>query len=148
MEALTWGEIAERLSSAHSYWLHTTGEEGTPHASPVWGVVVNEVLYHYTESRTRKAQDLLRNARVVVHLESASEVLIVHGELRVEGHPRDHLEILRALDEKYGRPDEVPFLPSRDPCFDVLYALEPSRALTWSLPDTEASTRRWLGRAT
>ena len=38
---------------------------------------------------------------------------------------------------------KIPFLPSSDPAFDVLYSLEPGRALLWSLPDTEASTRRW-----
>ena len=82
IDELTWTEIAERLSDAHSYWLHTTGETGTPNATPVWGVVAQGVLYHYTESRTLKARNLVHNPRVVVHLESASDVVIVHGDLR------------------------------------------------------------------
>lgn len=143
MDGLTWDEIAERLSESRHYWLHTTGDTGTPNASPVWGVVLDGVLYHYTTSRTRKARNLERNPRVVIHLESASDVLIVHGHLRRVGHPRDHPEVLRSFEDKYDDASEVPFLPSSDPSFDVLYALEPARAMAWHLPDTEASTVRW-----
>jgi hypothetical protein len=106
-------------------------------------VVLFDVLYHYTESSTLKARNLMNDQRVVVHLESASDVVIVHGRLRNLGHPADSPSVLRAFDQKYDRTDEVPFLPSSDPAFDVLYALEPTRATTWCLPDTEASTRRW-----
>jgi nitroimidazol reductase NimA-like FMN-containing flavoprotein (pyridoxamine 5'-phosphate oxidase superfamily) len=143
VDELTWTEIAERLSGAYNYWLHTTGETGTPNATPVWGVVVQGVLYHYTESGTRKARNLVRNPRVAVHLESASDVVIVHGELEHLGHPGGRPEVVRALARKYHRPEELPFLPSTNAAFDVLYALRPKRAMTWCLPDTEASTRRW-----
>ena len=140
---LTWAEVARRLSGARNYWLHTTGEAGSPDATPIWGVTIDEVLYHYTESRTRKARNLERDPRVVIHLESASDVLIVHGRLKPLGDPSDHPEVVRAFERKYDRPEEIPYLPSSDPAFDVLYALEPARAITWHLPDTEASTRRW-----
>jgi hypothetical protein len=86
---------------------------------------------------------LLKDPRVVVHLESASEVVIVHGRLNHVGHPREHRDVVIAFEVKYDQPDDVPYLPSSDPAFDVLYALEPDHAITWSLPDTERSTRRW-----
>ena len=140
---LTWSEVATRLAAAPNYWMHTTSPTGAPNATPVWGVVVDGVLYHYTESRNVKARNLLTEPRVVVHLESASDVLIVHGRLTLIGHPSDRPAVVQALAQKYHRPEEFPFLPSSDPCFDVLYALEPDRAITWSLPDTEATTRRW-----
>ncbi len=143
VDGLTWGEIAERLGDAHSYWLHTTGRSGSPHAAPLWGVVLDEILYHYTESRTLKARHLMIESRVVVHLESASDVVIVHGHMRHLGHPSHHAEVLSAVERKYNRPEELPYLPSSDPAFDVLYALDPTRAITWTLPDTETSTRRW-----
>jgi nitroimidazol reductase NimA-like FMN-containing flavoprotein (pyridoxamine 5'-phosphate oxidase superfamily) len=143
IDELTWTEIAELLSDAHSYWIHTTGQTGTPNATPVWGVVAQGVLYHYTESRTLKARNLVHNPRVVVHLESASDVVIVHGDLEHLGHPGGHPEVMRAFERKYHRAEEVPFLPSANAAFDVLYALQPRWALTWCLPDTEASTRRW-----
>jgi hypothetical protein len=143
VELLTWAEIADRLSSARSYWLCTVGASGVPNASPVWGVVVDGVLYHYTVSRTVKARNLAHNPRVIVHLESAADVLIVHGRLVHLGQPSAHPVVTGAFDRKYDQPEELPFLPSQEPAFDQLYALEPESAVSWSLPDTEASTRRW-----
>ncbi len=101
IDELTWTEIAELLSDAHSYWIHTTGQTGTPNATPVWGVVAKGVLYHYTESRTLKARNLVHNPRVVVHLESASDVVIVHGDLEHLGHPGGHPEVMRAFERRY-----------------------------------------------
>lgn len=141
--ALSWDEVAERLEGAKYYWLHTTGPDGTPNASPMWGVVVGGTLYFNTPSSTVKARNVAHNPRVAVHLESAAEVVIVHGALEHLGIPGGRPDVLDAFAAKYVLPEELPFLPSEDPGFDVLYALRPSRAITWSLPDTEASSRRW-----
>ena len=138
-----WIEVASRLADAKNYWLHTTGLRGAPYAAPVWGVMVEEVLYFYTERSTVKARNLEHDSRVVVHLESGADVVIVHGRLVDLGRPSDKPSIVEAFDEKYFQPYERPFVPSSNPAFDVLYSLEPARALMWSLPDTEASTRRW-----
>jgi hypothetical protein len=135
--------VAGRLAGAHYYWLHTTNHTGAPDASPAWGVVRDEVAYFYTDRSTVKARNIVNDPRAVVHLESAAEVVIVHGRLVDLGHPMQHPRVIQAFAEKYDEPDEVPFLPSSDPVFDVLYAFAPDRALLWSLPDTEASTRRW-----
>jgi hypothetical protein len=143
VDALRWSEVAARLSSARYYWLHTTNPSGAPDASPVWGVVGDEVLYVYTGRSTVKGRNIAQDPRVVIHLESAANVVIVHGRLVDLGHPMEHPRLLRAFADKYDAPDEMPFLPSSDPAFDVLYAVAAERALVWSLPDTEASTRRW-----
>lgn len=76
---MTWAEVAARLSAARSYWLGSTGPSGAPHAAPVWGVVTGETLHLYSERSTVKARNIAANPRVVVHLESAEDVLIVHG---------------------------------------------------------------------
>jgi hypothetical protein len=140
---LTWSEVSARLDGEKVYWLHTTSPDGAPNASPVWGASVAETLYVYSRSATVKARNVRLNSQVALHLESGTEVLIVHGELEHLGHPRQRPDVLNAFAAKYREPDEVPFLPSEDPAFDVLYALEPRWAITWSLPDTAASTRRW-----
>jgi hypothetical protein len=138
-----WSEVAGRLAAARHYWLHTTSPTGAPDASPVWGVVVDEVLYFYTARSTVKARNLRVDPRVVVHLENGADVVIVHGRVEDLGRPMPHRALVAAFGRKYDQPDEVPFLPSSDPTFDVLYSLVPARALLWLLPDTEASTRRW-----
>jgi hypothetical protein len=143
VDSVEWIEVVGRLADAKNYWLHTTSPTGAPNAVPVWGVAVEDVLYFYSERSTVKARNIDRDHRVVIHLESGSDVVIVHGLLVDRGRPMDHAAIVKAFDQKYLRPAEKPFLPSADPAFDVLYSLEAQRALMWSLPDTEASTRRW-----
>jgi len=141
---LTWSEVSARLAGEKICWLHTTGPDGTPNATPVWGALLAGTFHVYTRGDTAKARNLRLNPSVAIHLESGVNVLIVHGTLARLGHPRDRPDVLDAFATKYHEPEEVPFLPSSDPAFDVLYALEPERAITWSLPDTAASTRRWV----
>jgi hypothetical protein len=141
--ALTWDEIAERLSAPRIYWLHSTTRAGAPHAAPVWGVVVDRRFYLYTQRSSVKARNVLADPRVLLHLEDGGNVLIVHGVLDDVGSPADSPAVMDAFDGKYDEHWERPFLPHNNPAFDVLYALQPERAVTWSLPDSAASTRRW-----
>jgi nitroimidazol reductase NimA-like FMN-containing flavoprotein (pyridoxamine 5'-phosphate oxidase superfamily) len=143
---LTWEEVARRLAPARNYWLHTTGPAGGPQVTPVWGAVVADGLYHYSLRSTIKARNLRQNPRVAVHLESGAEVVIVYGTLADLGRPEEADDIVREFAQKYDRPDEQPFLPGANSIFDVLYRLVPGRALIWSLPDSEASMRRWVAQ--
>jgi len=140
---LTWSDVCSRLAPARSYWLVTVSQSGEPHAAPVWGVVVGEEVFVYTERRTRKARNIAANPRVVLHLESAEDVVIVHGEVEDLGHPSLTSEVVAALAAKYPHPDDAAYLPSEDPDFDVLYVIRPHRAMTWQLDDFDASQRRW-----
>ncbi len=145
--SLEWPEIAGRLAPARSYWLHTTDPRGAPQVSVVWGVVVVGALYHYSERKTVKARNLRHDPRVAVHLESGADVVVVYGLLADLGIPGAAGEVIEAFAAKYDGPDERPFLPGTNPDFDILYRLVPKRALLWSLPDTEASMRRWVATA-
>jgi hypothetical protein len=145
MTSPTWPEIAERLAPARNYWLHTTAESGHPHVTPVWGALVGEDLYHYSERSTVKARNLRTDPRVAVHLESGADVVIVYGSLTDLGSPATFPEVVDAFAAKYDAPAEQPFLPGSNPTFDVLYRLVARTALLWSLPDSEGSTRRWFG---
>ena len=78
-DTLSWAEVAARLAPARNYWLCTVMPSGAPHAAPVWGVVTGGTLYLYSERRTVKARNLAADPRVVVHLESGEDVLIVRG---------------------------------------------------------------------
>ena len=72
---LPWSWAGERLAAAHNYWIATIG----PHASPVWGLWRDESFLFSCGARSRKARDLARDPRLVVHLESGDEVVIVEG---------------------------------------------------------------------
>jgi PPOX class probable F420-dependent enzyme len=140
---VSWPEVAARLAAARSYWLCTTLPSGAPHAAPVWGAVLGDVLYLYSERRTVKARNLAADPRVVVHLESADEVVIVRGTAEDVGTPVQVPEVVAALAGKYTGADDQPYLPSADPDFDVVYAIRPQSAMLWRLPDYERSQRRW-----
>jgi general stress protein 26 len=138
-----WVAIADRLTPERSYWLSTVGRNGAPHVTPVWGVVVEQTWHCYSERHTVKARNLQLNPRVAVHLGDGDDVVIVHGSVVELGRPQARPDVIAAFDAKYTRPDDVPFLPSADPDFDVLYALEPTSAMVWRLEDYEGSQQRW-----
>ena len=139
---VAWPEVAARLAAARSYWLCTTMPSGGPHAAPVWGVVINHVLYLYSERRTVKARNLAADPRVVVHLESADDVVLVRGTAEVLGTPAQVPEVVAGLSAKYTGEGDRRYLPDADPAFDVVYAISPQSAMMWRLPDYEGSQRR------
>jgi PPOX class probable F420-dependent enzyme len=141
--ALSWPQIAARLAAARNYWLCTTMPSGAPHAAPVWGVVTDGTLYLYSERRTVKARNLAADPRVVVHLESGEDVVIVHGIAEDMGTPAEVPQVVAALSAKYTGPGDRAYLPDADPDFDVVYAIRPRSAMLWQLADYEASQHRW-----
>jgi hypothetical protein len=140
---LSWPEIAARLAAARNYWLCTTTPSGAPHAAPVWGVVTGQSLYLYSERRTVKARNLAADSRLLVHLESAEDVLIVRGTAEDLGTPAQVPDVVAALAAKYTGEDDRQYLPDADPDFDVVYAVRAQSAIMWRLADYEASQRRW-----
>src|SRR6266853_6414927 len=112
--AMTWAEVARRLAAARNYWLGTTTVSGAPHAAPVWGVVTGETLYLYSERSTVKARNLAADPRVVIHLESGEDVLIVRGVVEDLGTPAMGPSGVAALASKYARPEDKPYLPDHD----------------------------------
>lgn len=100
-------------------------------------------FYVYSERKTAKAKKLAHDSRAVVHLESAEDVVIVHGRLEDVGRPGDAPGIVDALGAKYDAPGDDQYLPSSDEAFDVLYLFRPERALLWSLADYENTQQRW-----
>ena len=138
-----WQYFADRLTSARSYWLATTRPDGAPHVAPVWGVVVDEVLYLYSERRTVKARNIAADPRIAIHLDGASDVVIVNGRADDLGAPRTQPLVVAAFDAKYTEPGDAAYLPSHDPDFDVLWALRATSALRWLLDDYDASQVRW-----
>jgi len=116
---------------------------GAPHVAPVWGLVINQVLYLYSERSTVKARNLASDRRVVVHLESADDVVIVRGTAEDLGTPAQVPEVVAGLSAKYNSEEERQYLPDADPDFDVVYAIRPQSAMLWRLLDYEGSQRRW-----
>jgi hypothetical protein len=106
-------------------------------------VVTGGTLYLYSERSTIKARNLAADPRVVVHLESGDDVVIVRGTAEDAGTPAQVPDVVRALSAKYIAEADRQYLPEADPDFDVVYAIRPRSAMMWRLADYEASQRRW-----
>jgi Pyridoxamine 5'-phosphate oxidase len=122
-----WGWVEERLVPAHNYWVSTVG----PHASPVWAVWDDGSLVFSCGASSRKARDLARDHRIVVHLESGAEVVIVEGTAeKIE--PTSGL--IDAYSAKYG---------PTDPGVGDWYRVTPQRVLAWREEDYPKSATRF-----
>lgn len=147
--AVAWRDVARRLEGPRNYWLVTIDPDGAPHAAPVWGALHGGSLYCFATRTTRKARNLARDDRALVHLEDGDRVVIVHGRLVDVGEPAASPGVVGAFAEKYPDPKDQAYLPSVEPdpeagyVVDVLYRLEPERAVMWTLADFDASQRRW-----
>jgi len=144
MAALEWDEIVERFGAAQNWWVATTGVGG-PHSVPVWGVVVDGVLHFYGEPRAVRSRNLAADPRLVLHLESGSEVLIVHGGVAI-GPPAGQVPaITAAYAAKYTDPSDLEYLPDAPGmAAALLFTVSPTRAIAWDLGGSEGmANRRW-----
>jgi hypothetical protein len=148
MSDLAWEEVATRFTDAQNWWVATTGPGG-PHAVPVWGVVVDAVLHFYGDPGAVRSLNLAVDQRVVLHLESGSDVLIVHGTAHVAGPAGGFPAVNAAYAEKYTDPTDLEYLPDAKANQEShLYAVTPSRAIAWRLGSSqEWDNRRWRARA-
>ena len=136
---MDWSEVAEMLASWRNYWVCTTTADGAPHAAPVWGVVVDEVLFFYTEDTTVKARNLAADPRVVIHSESGDDVLIVHGSADLVGRPSERPDVIAAFAVKYTAAGDAQYLPADTDRLNVFYALRPGTAITAWFPNGAGS---------
>ncbi|QGN33800.1 pyridoxamine 5'-phosphate oxidase family protein [Microlunatus sp. Gsoil 973] len=124
---LDWAVVRVRLEQAKHFWFSTSDDQGAPHARPIWGAWVDDRLYADGDvHHTRWGRDLLANPRTQVHLESATEVVIVDGDfsmtndLTPESFARVQGSYLRRY-ESY-QPESA----------DGLFMVKPRQVLAWT----------------
>ena len=132
---LGWEFVESRMREASNYWLASAGEDGRPHAVPVWGAWLNDVFYFVGVGR--KIRNLRANPQAVVHLESGAEVVLIEG--RFEEITRPGRELMQQVDEdfsrKYGgyRPSEYLGDESKSSFPpEGLFAVHPQLVIAWS----------------
>ena len=132
---LPWSHAEGRLEHAMRYWLATTGLNGRPHVTPLWGVWVDGALYLDGHPQTRWARNLTANPRAAAHLESGTDVVIVEGTVEdVRIDPALGARVVAAWDAKYGRLHPDPVNSGR-------FRLRPRTARAWSQESLEDGTR-------
>jgi hypothetical protein len=98
---LPWSHVVERVTAARNYWVSTTRPDGRPHATPVWGVWVDDSLYFGGGPDTRRSRNLAQNPHVAVHLESGDEVVIIEGVTEQYTEQNAAADLLNRIDDAY-----------------------------------------------
>jgi pyridoxine/pyridoxamine 5'-phosphate oxidase len=128
---LPWSWAVERLAAARNYWVGSTNADGSPHAAPVWALWWEDAVVFSTGADSRKGRNIARDPRVVVHLESGDEVVILEGGIE-----------RTTTDDAYADAYEAKYALRPEPG-DGWLALAPSRALAWRERDYPQSATRF-----
>lgn len=139
---LPWSHVGERMEKALNYWICTVSPQGEPHATPVWGVWLNETLYFDGSPQTRRGRNLAANPNVAVHLESGDDVVIFRGEVeQIDGRDREFsTRLAAAYTAKYQAKGYAPAPDTWDE--GGLYVLQPRAVFAWTNFPHDAT--RWL----
>jgi len=135
---LPWEHVQTRMSEAKQYWICTVTPDGRPHATPVDGLWLNDVLYFGGHPDTRWRRNLASNPSIDVHLESATAVVILRGLAKPLSKPTSALKSVLAEASKkkygYGPPPEA---------YDGggVFSFRPSLVLAWKQFPKDAT--RW-----
>jgi hypothetical protein len=106
---------------------------GAPAAIPVWAIWIDGGVVFGTSPRSQKGRNLARDPRVVIHLESGDETVILHGS--VEPVPPGLSDAATdAYNTKYAIEQQVD---------EGWLMLRPRRALAWREHDYPQSATRF-----
>jgi Pyridoxamine 5'-phosphate oxidase len=132
-DLLPWSFVEEKMVEARNYWVATATKSGHPAATPVWGAWVDGKFYFDGSPQTRRGRNIAQNPRVVVHLESGDQVVILEGKARIfSGAPERALaeKVAAAYSAKYSASGYSPTPEQWDA--GGLFVFEPETAMGWT----------------
>ena len=132
-----WSEAEAKLERARNYWIGTTRPDGSPHAMPVWGLWLDGSLYFSSGLTSRKTRNLAVDPRIVVHLESGDDVVVLEGRAR---RVTDDAE-LRRVAELYTVKYDFEFDPTNADY--PVFRITPRRAYAWLERDYTGTATRY-----
>jgi nitroimidazol reductase NimA-like FMN-containing flavoprotein (pyridoxamine 5'-phosphate oxidase superfamily) len=136
---LPWSHVTQRMDEAQNYWICTVSPDGRPHTTPVWGMWIDDRLYFGGSPQTRRNRNLAKNPAVCVHLESGSDVVIMHGDAYELRAPDRALvdRMIAVSKRKYGYAPK----PEDYQTTSGTYVLHPRWVLAWNKFPKDAT--RW-----
>jgi nitroimidazol reductase NimA-like FMN-containing flavoprotein (pyridoxamine 5'-phosphate oxidase superfamily) len=137
---LPWSHVTERMAEAQNYWVCTVDPEGRPHATPVWGLWLDDRLYFGGSPQTRRNRNLAANPAACVHLESGSDVVILHGDAEefISPDPALVTRLIEVSKKKYGyapKPEDYEAAGT--------FVFRPRWVLAWKESLKDATRWRW-----
>jgi nitroimidazol reductase NimA-like FMN-containing flavoprotein (pyridoxamine 5'-phosphate oxidase superfamily) len=136
---LSWEWVDEQMAKSRNYWICSASLAGKPHATPVWGVWLDRVLYFSCARSSRKARNLTANPEITVHLESGDDTVMLEGRASELTDKALRARMVEAYSAKY-----PPFKPNPEAEPTNLYlAVKPRLVLAWREQDFTNSATRW-----
>lgn len=130
---LSWKHVDKWMSESKNYWISTTNPNGKPHARPIWGVWLDDVLYVGGGSQTKSFRNLKTNPNITAHTESGDKTVIIEGIARLFENPEFAEEISSIYEEKYNQPHPLPF-----------YGIIPQKVFAWTIEEYDQTPTKWL----
>jgi hypothetical protein len=137
---LPWSWALERLRSSHDYWLATARPDGRPHLMPVWAVWHEDALWFSSSLGSRKAVNLINNARCSLATDNALEPVVVEGVAELVTDTAALATVLDAENSKYGTDYGMDML---DPATSACFRLSPRWVFGLAEGDFTESPTRW-----
>jgi len=129
-DPLPWAWAREQLVEAHDYWVTTVTSGGRPHARPVWGAFVDELLFLSVGAAGFRREDERRD--VSVHVDSARDVVIVDGVAARVHDPEVKRNATAAYAKKYAMDGDADWLN---------FVVTPRVAWGWRDADVDTATK-------
>jgi nitroimidazol reductase NimA-like FMN-containing flavoprotein (pyridoxamine 5'-phosphate oxidase superfamily) len=123
---LPWSWAEDQLADARNYWVSTIATNGRAHVRPVWGVWLDDTVQFSTGGR--HTENMARDPRVTVNLESGDECVIVEGLAESTTDVAARQAFIEVYEPKYDWPMTLDFV-------DVLYIVRPKLVLGWIAHD-------------
>jgi len=137
-ERLPWSLVEDWIVASRNYWLCTTRPDSRPHAKPVWGVWLDQMLLFSTSPDSVTARNLAAGSHLLVHLESGDQVAMFDGAPEPARDSALLERFTEAYESKYNWRVDV-----SDPDTPVL-ALRPESVLAWDAKESFIETAtRW-----
>jgi len=139
---LSWSHVSERMAKSLNYWIGTVSPAGEPHATPVWGMWLDNAFYFDGSPQTRRGRNMAANPNVAVHLESGDDVVIFRGKVeQINGRDRSFsTRLADAYATKYKHKGYAPAPDTWDE--GGLYVLRPRVVFAWT--NFPQDTTRWV----
>lgn len=142
---LTWGWVREQAEKSMNYWISTSRPNGNPHAAPVWGILMDDVVYFGTSESSLKARNMAANPTVVLHLESGFEVVIIEGKVEKVTDKALFERIAPIYAKKYAPHNYEP--TAEELAAGTMYRVLPDMVMAWREQDFPNTATRWQFKA-
>jgi general stress protein 26 len=128
------------MTDARHYWLSTVGPDGSPHARPIAGIWLDELLYFGGSPRSRWFKNLAENPRACLNLsEEGDRAVILHGTVTsLRPDPALASRLAEASNAKYHFGQSAPDYEKID-----VWVFRPRVAFAWRALDKDRTRFDW-----